>query len=41
MKSYYFLFALLLPGIGQAQSDNRNKEAEQIIITKKERLTAK
>ncbi|HEX7755722.1 MAG TPA: PDZ domain-containing protein [Niabella sp.] len=35
MKSYYFLFALLLPGIGQAQSDNRNKEAEQIIITKK------
>ncbi|ANH83381.1 signaling protein [Niabella ginsenosidivorans] len=35
MRSYYFLFALLLPGFGWAQSDNQNKEAEQIIITKK------
>ncbi|AHF17818.1 PDZ domain-containing protein [Niabella soli] len=35
MKSYYFLFALLLPGIGFAQNNHQNKEAEQIIITKK------
>lgn len=35
MKSYYVLFALLMPALGFAQNRNQNKEAEQIIITKK------
>lgn len=35
MKSYYVLFALLMPAMGFAQNRNQNKEAEQIIITKK------
>ncbi|MGJ7033506.1 PDZ domain-containing protein [Niabella hirudinis] len=35
MKSYYILLALLLPAMGFAQDRNQNKEAEQIIITKK------
>ncbi|MBZ4189646.1 PDZ domain-containing protein [Niabella beijingensis] len=35
MKPYYVLFALLMPALGFAQNRNQNKEAEQIIITKK------
>ncbi|WP_300600121.1 PDZ domain-containing protein [Niabella sp.] len=35
MRSYYFLLALLIPALGFAQNRNQNKEAEQIIITKK------
>lgn len=35
MKAYYILLALLVPGLGFAQSSNQNGEAEQIIITKK------
>lgn len=35
MKAYYLLLALLVPGLGIAQSSNQNNEAEQIIITKK------
>lgn len=35
MKAHYVLLALLLPTMGFAQNRNQNKEAEQIIITKK------
>ncbi|MCF3110974.1 PDZ domain-containing protein [Niabella sp. CC-SYL272] len=35
MKFHYVLFALLMPALGFAQNRNQNKEAEQIIITKK------